>query len=575
MAQQPSKSDSSAAKPASGPVITLQEQGKPAHKCRLVKSWKTAEGAKAYLVVAIDTNEKMTIVESGPATTVPGTESSTRARAVATKIYHWKKDDVSPTGAPVVPAEVVVASTPVCCPPAPATSCEPCATPTTHVAEAETPKRSVFRPRTWFQQDEPAATTVTTTTPVKTFNDGTAQPGMTAIPVKSTTTVAQTAVAKPAENATTSTTAQPPDWRQSWGKANDFSASPAAKPQTPPAPLPQATTSANDPLATPSKYSQLPKRYAGYAVSMDDVTASTTADAKKAGTGQTPAPSAKPAVAQTVATTPPAQPSKVVTFDVTHAPAMAPAAPANPPVTVMAPLDFSPVPAAPLNVRVPQAPQPIVQRPTYNAQQPVRPWSVEPITGSPDAANAFTKTPTPEMVTNNSNAFYTPDFNNRPSVNGNNMPNPVPGAMPRGYVMQPQYNGAALAPNGYVDARNYGANMQASYNTPAAWQVSAQTGQMLATLKDSLYPSQRECAAEWLANLDWHVNSQITPALISAAREDPAASVRAACVRSLGKMQANTMPVIDCLQSLRADTDPRVRQEVENALAALTPSSHR
>jgi hypothetical protein len=95
-------------------------------------------------------------------------------------------------------------------------------------------------------------------------------------------------------------------------------------------------------------------------------------------------------------------------------------------------------------------------------------------------------------------------------------------------------------------------------------------------LKGSLYPSQREWAADCLSRQDWQAQPHIVAALVVAAREDPAAAVRAGCVRALGKMKANTLPVVQTVQSLKGDSDPRVRHEVDEALAALgaAPQSH-
>src|SRR5438876_11062329 len=75
LAQEPARQSSSAnsASPE-GPqqFVTVQEGGKPAQRCRVLGSWKTSEGARAYKVKALDTGEIMTIVESGPTLAVPG-----------------------------------------------------------------------------------------------------------------------------------------------------------------------------------------------------------------------------------------------------------------------------------------------------------------------------------------------------------------------------------------------------------------------------------------------------------------------------------------------------------------------
>jgi 3-methyladenine DNA glycosylase AlkD len=110
---------------------------------------------------------------------------------------------------------------------------------------------------------------------------------------------------------------------------------------------------------------------------------------------------------------------------------------------------------------------------------------------------------------------------------------------------------------------------------------------MLATLKDSLYPSQREWAAEQLSELNVRGQPQVVQSLTKYAKEDPAATVRAACVHALAHMKANTTEVTAVVQELKNDRDPRVRQEADEALnaigvtaavhqdSAVQPASHR
>jgi hypothetical protein len=79
-------------------------------------------------------------------------------------------------------------------------------------------------------------------------------------------------------------------------------------------------------------------------------------------------------------------------------------------------------------------------------------------------------------------------------------------------------------------------------------------------------------AANNLATYDWRSNPQIVTVLASAAREDPAATVRSACVYALARMGVATEPVMQTLNQLPNDNDPRVRQEVERALTRLMPA---
>jgi hypothetical protein len=104
---------------------------------------------------------------------------------------------------------------------------------------------------------------------------------------------------------------------------------------------------------------------------------------------------------------------------------------------------------------------------------------------------------------------------------------------------------------------------------PAAPSGPANAGQMLAVLKDAQLPSEREMAADQLSELNWHAQPQVVAGLTRAAREDPAATVRAACVRALAHMQVNTTDVAAVVQDLKNDRDPRVRHEADEALAAF------
>ncbi len=95
--------------------------------------------------------------------------------------------------------------------------------------------------------------------------------------------------------------------------------------------------------------------------------------------------------------------------------------------------------------------------------------------------------------------------------------------------------------------------------------------QLVATLQDSLYPSQREWAADNLVGCDWRNQPQVVSALTTSAAKDPAATVRAACVRALARMGANSAAVVTTVHGLKTDGDPRVRQAAEEALATLAP----
>jgi HEAT repeat protein len=69
-----------------------------------------------------------------------------------------------------------------------------------------------------------------------------------------------------------------------------------------------------------------------------------------------------------------------------------------------------------------------------------------------------------------------------------------------------------------------------------------------------------------LGTCDWRSNPQVVQLLLTTAREDPAAMVRAAAVGTLGRMGVTTEAVQAACHQLKSDADPRVRQEAEQAL---------
>jgi hypothetical protein len=93
--------------------------------------------------------------------------------------------------------------------------------------------------------------------------------------------------------------------------------------------------------------------------------------------------------------------------------------------------------------------------------------------------------------------------------------------------------------------------------------------QRVAVLQQSPYPAQRTWAANELATYNWRAQPHVLQVLLFAARQDPAASVRAGCVYCLGRMNATTEPVVNTLLALKNDPDPAVRHEVEQALNRL------
>jgi hypothetical protein len=96
--------------------------------------------------------------------------------------------------------------------------------------------------------------------------------------------------------------------------------------------------------------------------------------------------------------------------------------------------------------------------------------------------------------------------------------------------------------------------------------ANADASQFMQVLRESPYPAQREWASNTLSTFDWRSHPEIVQLLLQVAQQDPTPTVRASCIFSLGRMNAASEPVIAILNTLRADGDPRVRQEVEQAL---------
>jgi hypothetical protein len=104
---------------------------------------------------------------------------------------------------------------------------------------------------------------------------------------------------------------------------------------------------------------------------------------------------------------------------------------------------------------------------------------------------------------------------------------------------------------------------------PAVAPAAPNPQQFQSVLQESLLPSEREMAAEALSGFPRQQDPTIVPALLHAATNDPASTVRAACVHGLVKMNANSSEVIGVLTNLKADPDLRVRREVHQALISF------
>jgi hypothetical protein len=173
----------------------------------------------------------------------------------------------------------------------------------------------------------------------------------------------------------------------------------------------------------------------------------------------------------------------------------------------------------------------------------------------PGMGNAFTTTgssrPIPAeygMAETNPNAFEHP---------GMSMPGRPAMAMMAGYYPYPMPMPMPMMPAAMPMAMAQ-APVQASH-----------AGELIATLHGAALPSEREMIVEQLSAYDWRSHPQVVTALMDGAKNDPAATVRASCVRALAQMKVNTIPAVQTVQALKDDKDVRVRQEVQQALAIM------
>jgi hypothetical protein len=137
-------------------------------------------------------------------------------------------------------------------------------------------------------------------------------------------------------------------------------------------------------------------------------------------------------------------------------------------------------------------------------------------------------------------------------------------------IVSPPATPQAMPPVQTVQSMDRAPQLRSVPNT-----VSNNTGmnmtmeQVVSVLRESPYPEYRGWAAENLATVDGWNNPAVVTALATAARTDYSATVRANCVRSLGRMRYSTREVLTAVQSAKSDPDLHVRQEADLALQLI------
>jgi hypothetical protein len=677
-------------------IITVTEPGKPPQQCRVLREWRLTDGNTALEVQALDTGEKMTIVESAASVaTEADAYPATRGQGVFSRIFRWGQDQFAPAGAPTAPlmgdSNGTMVASPVEGMPGMAPPSERprlrgpfnfeeylASLRGQHLATENTGSATVAMPTDktpifgakgmlagkgtkmdmgpslgddkdaaaksfwgrWFggsSKETVAKESVTKESVTKdsvTKEQASASKSSAAFDRdkyladlrakksgkdvdgkevdKKETKVADNAANKPAAKPPTVTApklpdavasktqtkpavenAQPSDWRKSWGKSEaqakddakakdedkaktdkkaeeTAKAKPAPKKELPAAPL------RSDPLLEPERYSKRPEIKA-------ETSKATAAAATPSPLMSSAQESAKPAPEPEKAKPAPASMAKV------EPPAKA--------STIKVPLGAGSIAAAYENLQPGQVyylPVPMVTVPptAHTIRPPQVPTSLPPQVNEA-MVNAFSGGGA-VMPTNYEQSAMAPNAfcNGQPMMDPSPMGYMAPPMMPTnpygpmaqamgpaGYspmmgmpgMMPPAMMGAGgMAPQAMMGAPAMVYPGAMPVPQPAAPAADPQAAsQLIQTLRDALYPSQREYAAEALAALDWRTHPQVFDALLTAARDDPAATVRMTCVRCLSSMNVNSSLVAMTFESLKSDSDPRVRNEVEQALAKL------
>ncbi len=352
---------------------------------------------------------------------------------------------------------------------------------------------------------------------------------------------------------TDATPAQPGDWRESWGKIPPAKPGPIqleARPATPATPkidLPHAVVKADDPLSTPEKFAAMPA--AGVFADAPVKETKKPLLAIFAPKATAPAPVSeekKPERVVIVAPPPPPTPPAPAAVVEKEAPLVVkipPPAPVTLPALPKA-APTEPTPAA-AQVKADAKPEiPLGMQSVLAAQSPeLAPPPPPKKPASPSQAQAM------GVNANEGNAFSEPAARTTPAMASNGFRGsnaPAPAANPQAEVM------------GRRDASPVA---QAGYRQ----EVSPELAQLSVVMHESVYPSQREWAAERLGTYDWRRQPQAVEVLLERAKQDPAPGVRAECIRSLVRMNCNEPEVTQALQTFKSDANSIVREAANEA----------
>jgi len=640
-------------------IMTVHDNGK-SQRCKIITSWRTPEGSKAYQLQVIASGEMITIVEDGPATTL----QEGKVKSLQMRIFHWGRDhDTPPLGVPTAPGESVVTNS------ASSNKTLSTSTPPTKkmvVTNASIPVVTPGKDQViwWEEKNGQRVSPIITTSGKNPFeqsspiilpsanaakelankaNDSskwdsprgqaiadskiiTTSPATTTI----TTSPVSPLVVLPTPSEATRMGTNSPTIRPVVQVNPPSSPTPSPYVQTGPTMLPNKTSptqvaQANTPYPQIASTTPMTPAQSNSSNAAVPTTASAATNTKP----ETPAPAAKTTFLQKVgnffhpkreAVPPkPNDPKTVVAASETNttdklkdnnpktfnnsgpfSTAVDPNArtnmgPSGKNDILLNPEKFDPSGdrLTPKGINMASFKGDPNQLMTKNpapagmqqmqAQNSLPPMPKLPEPSQPSAyVNAFTPPPPPvDMKVNafsnmnpqsNQNAMA-PSYPPVPSMMAQGVPQPPMMSPPAHQVAQvnyPQSNPSSQAPmrqqplNPAMDRRQAPETISSSGSSP-----SQEVGQVIQVMRESPYPAQREWAANTLGTYDLKAHPAVIQVLLMTAQQDPAPTVRAACVYSLGRMKAGGESVLATLNSLRNDGDAQVRQEVEQAILRL------
>lgn len=142
--------------------------------------------------------------------------------------------------------------------------------------------------------------------------------------------------------------------------------------------------------------------------------------------------------------------------------------------------------------------------------------------------------------------------------------NMVPVEMPRGTATVSEPVPVGIEPARLPLNRSAAPVPVANPSQVAMVQQAGQLAQLKEMLKDAVQPAHREMAAEGLCATAQGTSREVRQLLLTAVQQDPAATVRATCLRCLAKQNVADDVLQTAMTAAQKDQDARVRNEAKS-----------